>query len=92
MKTRITQMERDMRSIHVMAAIIKMKDKTAMDAERYALNELQKAIDSLNCKYFNTSRLISKILGGVFLLLLIFASLTFISHCFESIRREQASA
>jgi hypothetical protein len=43
-------MERDMRSLHAMAAIIKKKGEMAVDAERYALRELQKATDSLNCK------------------------------------------
>jgi hypothetical protein len=50
MKARILQMERDMRGIHAMAAIIKKKGELAIDAERYALSELQKAIVSLNCK------------------------------------------
>jgi hypothetical protein len=51
MKTLIIQMARDMRNIHAMPAIIKKKGETAVDVERYALNELQKATDSLNCKY-----------------------------------------
>ena len=51
MKTRILQMEKDMRGIHAMAAIIKKKGELAIDAERYALAELQKATESLNCKY-----------------------------------------
>lgn len=50
MKSRILQMEKDMRGIHAMAAIIKKKDELAIDAERYALSELQKATESLNCK------------------------------------------
>jgi hypothetical protein len=54
MKTRIAQMEKDMRSIHAMAAIIKKKGELATDAERYALTELQKATKSLNCKYLLT--------------------------------------
>jgi type II secretory pathway component PulJ len=91
MKTRITQMERDMRNIHAMEAITKMKGETAFDAERYALNELQKATDSLNCKYLNTSWLPCKILERVLFLFLSFAFLSFISHCFESIRKEQTS-
>jgi hypothetical protein len=45
-------MEKDMRGIHAMAAIIKKKGKLATDAEWYALAELQKATESLNCKYF----------------------------------------
>jgi hypothetical protein len=52
MKTRILQMEKDMCGIHAMAAIIKKKCELATDAERYALTELQKATESLNCKYF----------------------------------------
>jgi hypothetical protein len=51
MKTRISQMERDMRGIHAMAAIIKKKGELAIDAERYALGELQKATQSLNYEY-----------------------------------------
>jgi hypothetical protein len=43
-------MERDMRGIHAMADIIKKKGELAIDAERYALGELQKATESLNCK------------------------------------------
>jgi hypothetical protein len=50
LKARILQMERDIRGIHAMAAIIKKKGELAIDAERYALCELQKAIESLNCK------------------------------------------
>jgi hypothetical protein len=50
MKTRITKMEKDMREIHAMAAIIKKKGELSLDAEHYALNELQKAKESLNCK------------------------------------------
>jgi hypothetical protein len=44
-------MEKGMRSIHAMAAIIKKKGELATDAERYALTELHKATESLNCKY-----------------------------------------
>jgi hypothetical protein len=51
MKTRILQMEKDMCGIHAMAAIINKKGELATDAERYALSELQKATESLNCKY-----------------------------------------
>ena len=50
MKARILQMEKDMRGIHAMADIIKKKGELAIDAERYALSELQKATESLNCK------------------------------------------
>jgi cytochrome c556 len=52
MKTRIAQMERDMRNLRAMAAIIKEKGEMDVDAERYALSELQKATDSLNYKFF----------------------------------------
>ncbi|KAK1601177.1 hypothetical protein QYE76_059275 [Lolium multiflorum] len=48
MKTSILRMEKDMRGIHAMAAIIKKKGELATDAERYALSELQKATESLN--------------------------------------------
>jgi hypothetical protein len=50
MKTQILQIEGDMRGIHAMAAIIKKKGELAIDAERYALGELQKSTTSLNCK------------------------------------------
>jgi hypothetical protein len=52
MKSCILQMEKDMCGIHAMAAIIKKKGELATNAERYALTELQKATESLNCKYF----------------------------------------
>jgi hypothetical protein len=50
MKTRILQMEKYMRGLHAMDAIIKKKGELAIDAERYALSELQKATERLNCK------------------------------------------
>ncbi|KAK1616642.1 hypothetical protein QYE76_022159 [Lolium multiflorum] len=49
MKDRITQMERDLRSTYALAAIINKKSETAADVERYALTELHKATESLNC-------------------------------------------
>jgi hypothetical protein len=52
MKTQIAQMERDIRYLHAMEDIIKKKGEMAVDTERYALSELQKATDSLNCKCF----------------------------------------
>ncbi|KAM0889317.1 hypothetical protein ACQ4PT_027766 [Festuca glaucescens] len=48
MKSRIAQMEKYMRGIHAMAAIIKKKDELATDTERYAFTELQKATECLN--------------------------------------------
>jgi hypothetical protein len=53
MKARIAQMEKDIRGIHAMAAVIKKKGELATDAERYALTELHRATESLNCKYPN---------------------------------------
>jgi hypothetical protein len=44
-------MEKDPRGIHAMEAVIKKKDELAIEAERYVLNELQKATKSLNCEY-----------------------------------------
>jgi hypothetical protein len=41
-------MEKDIRGIHAMAAMIKKKGELAVEAERYAMNELQKATESLN--------------------------------------------
>ncbi|KAM0856774.1 hypothetical protein ACQ4PT_048851 [Festuca glaucescens] len=49
MRTRISRMEKDLLGIHAMAAVIKKKGEMAVEAERYTLNELQKAIESLNC-------------------------------------------
>jgi hypothetical protein len=51
MRTQISQMEKDLLGIHAMVAVIKKKGEMAVEAERYTLNELQKATDSLNCKY-----------------------------------------
>jgi hypothetical protein len=43
MRTRIHQLEQDMRVLHGMATIIKRKSELAIEAERYAMTELQKA-------------------------------------------------
>ena len=51
MKDRITQLEKDLRSTYALAAIIKKKGEIAADVERYALSELHKATESLNCKF-----------------------------------------
>jgi hypothetical protein len=51
MKDRITQLEKDLRSTYALAAIIKKKGEIAADVERYALTELHKATESLNCKF-----------------------------------------
>ena len=51
MRTRITQVEKDLLGIHAMSVVIKKKGELAMEAERYALSELQKATESLNCEY-----------------------------------------
>jgi hypothetical protein len=50
MKDRNAQMEKDMRNTYALAAIIRKKNELAADAERYALGELHKATESLNCK------------------------------------------
>jgi hypothetical protein len=44
-------MEKDLRGIHAMAAVIKKKGELAVESERYTLNELQKATKSLNGEY-----------------------------------------
>jgi hypothetical protein len=44
-------MEKDLLGIHAMAVVIKMKGELAMEAEEYALSELQKVAKSLNCEY-----------------------------------------
>ncbi|KAK1627796.1 hypothetical protein QYE76_002111 [Lolium multiflorum] len=51
MKGRIAQMEKDMRNTYALAAIVRKKSELAADAERYALAELHKATESLNCKF-----------------------------------------
>jgi hypothetical protein len=43
-------MEKDMRSTYALAAIIRKKSELAADVERYALTELYRATESLNCK------------------------------------------
>jgi hypothetical protein len=50
MKARILQMEKDMCGIHAITAIIKKKGELAIDAERYALSELQRATKTMHCK------------------------------------------
>jgi hypothetical protein len=50
-------MEKDLLGIHAMAAVIKKKGELAMEAERYALSELQKATESLKCEYSIIHRL-----------------------------------
>jgi hypothetical protein len=50
-------MEKDLLGIHAMAAVIKKKCELAVEAERYALGELQKASESLNCEYSTIFRL-----------------------------------
>jgi hypothetical protein len=47
----IHQLEQDMRVLHGIAAIIKRKSVLAIEAERYAMTELQKATESLNCEF-----------------------------------------
>jgi hypothetical protein len=51
MKDRIVQMEKDLRSTYALAAIVRKKGEIAADVERYALTELHKATESLNCKF-----------------------------------------
>jgi hypothetical protein len=53
MKDRITQMEKDLRSTYALAAIVNKKGEIAADVERYALTELHKATESLNCESFD---------------------------------------
>jgi hypothetical protein len=40
-----------LRNTYALAAIIKKKGEIAADVERYALTELHKATESLNCKF-----------------------------------------
>jgi hypothetical protein len=59
MKDRITQMEKDLRSTYALAAIVNKKSEIAADVERYALTELHKATESLNCKFPDSFALLS---------------------------------
>ena len=59
MKDRITQMEKDMRSTYALAAIVNKKSEIAAEVERYALTELHKATESLNCKLLDSCALFS---------------------------------
>ncbi|KAK1685280.1 hypothetical protein QYE76_046128 [Lolium multiflorum] len=57
MKDRITQMEKDLRSTYALAAIVNKKSEIAADVEQYALTELHKATESLNCKFLDPDSL-----------------------------------
>ncbi|KAK1602967.1 hypothetical protein QYE76_000044 [Lolium multiflorum] len=59
MKDRITQMEKDLRSTYALAAIVSKKSEIAADVERFALTELHKATESLNCKFLDPDALLS---------------------------------
>jgi hypothetical protein len=50
MRDRVAQMEKDMRNTYALAAIVNKKNELVTDTERYALTELHKAAESLNCK------------------------------------------
>jgi hypothetical protein len=50
LRSRISQMDKDLGCIHAMAAVVKKKAELAAEVEQYALDELQKATKSLNCK------------------------------------------
>ena len=56
LRNRISQMEKDLVGIHAMAAVVKKKGELAVEVEQYALDELQKATESLNCKQSIFSR------------------------------------
>ncbi|KAK1608627.1 hypothetical protein QYE76_032300 [Lolium multiflorum] len=59
MKDRINQMEKYLRSTYALAAIVNKKSEIATDVERYALTELHKATESLNCKFLGPDSLLS---------------------------------
>ena len=59
MKDRTTQMEKDLRSTYALAAIINKKSEIAAEVERYALTELHKGTESLNCKLPDSFALLS---------------------------------
>ena len=50
LRSKISQMEKDLVGVHVMAAVVKKKGELAAEVEQYALDELQKTTESLNCK------------------------------------------
>jgi hypothetical protein len=51
MRSTISRIEKDLLGIHAMAAVITKKGELAIEAEQYALNELQKATQSLKFEY-----------------------------------------
>jgi hypothetical protein len=59
MKDRIAQMEKDLRNTYALAAIVNKKSEIAADVERYALTELHKATESLNCEFLDPCALLS---------------------------------
>ncbi|KAM0842398.1 hypothetical protein ACQ4PT_058389 [Festuca glaucescens] len=48
LRSKISQMEKDLVGIHDMVAVVKKKGELAAEAEQYALDEMQKATESLN--------------------------------------------
>ncbi|KAK1600867.1 hypothetical protein QYE76_017954 [Lolium multiflorum] len=54
-ESKISRMEKDLLGVHAMAAVIKKKGELAIEAKKYALNELQKATESLNFIALNLS-------------------------------------
>ena len=50
LRNRISQMEKDLVGIHAMATVVKKKCELAAEVEQYALDRLQTATESLNCK------------------------------------------
>ncbi|KAK1652342.1 hypothetical protein QYE76_070147 [Lolium multiflorum] len=60
---RMTQMEKDLRSTYALAAIVNKKSEIAADVERYALTELHKATESLNCEFLDLCAFLSIVLS-----------------------------
>jgi hypothetical protein len=50
LRSRISQMERDLVGIHAMAAAVKKKGELAVEVKQYCVDKLQKDTESLNCK------------------------------------------
>jgi hypothetical protein len=50
LRNRISQMEKDLVGIHAMVEVLKKKGELAAEVEQYALDELQKATESINYK------------------------------------------
>jgi hypothetical protein len=83
MRTQISRMEKDLMGIHAMAVVIKKKGELAVEAEQYALSELKKATEILNCEYSIIFRLPQFL--GYFILVPELYIIIFTSHSSEPV-------